>query len=107
MGLFSRWRGKSSEDKDNAQLIRRLDGRLVKYVTTRDPETSVESVIGHSGRINTLNGQITIVCNGTEVFRCDSQEASCGELMSLNGVVIQTGSGADKRVVVAYYQYYR
>ena len=106
MGLFSR---KSGADKENARLIERLDGRLVKYVAQRDPETSVEGVIGHTGRINTKNGFITIVCDGTEVFRCPAAGADCGELLSLDGVVIhginvKTGINC---IIVAYYKYYR
>ena len=96
-------------NKDNAKLIARLDGRAVKYVTRRDPETAIESVIGRTGRINTKNGFITIVCDGTEVFRCSSDNAQCGELLSLEGVTIrasdeQTGG---ETIIVAYYKYYR
>ena len=106
MGLFGK---RSQNDKDNRQLIARLDGRAVKYVAERDAETSVESVIGRTGRINTKNNHITIVCDGTEVFRCSSETAQCGELLSLDGVVIRavnTNSGKPC-IIVAYYQYYR
>ncbi|MDD2362285.1 MAG: hypothetical protein PHH84_04920 [Oscillospiraceae bacterium] len=96
-------------DKTKRQLITRLDGRAVKYVTKRDAETSVESVIGRSGRINTKNGYITIICDGTEVFRCSSDEAKCGELLSLDGVIIYTKDENSHQdiMVVAYYKYYR
>ncbi|HIZ20453.1 MAG TPA: hypothetical protein H9674_06310 [Firmicutes bacterium] len=101
MGLFGR--RKTSEDRETAALLARLDGKSVKYVTRRDPATQVETVIGHEGRLNTKDGQIVIVCNGTEVFRCPSAGARCGELLSLDGVTIRTDEG----MVVAYYQYYR
>ncbi|HIW74877.1 MAG TPA: hypothetical protein H9684_11185 [Firmicutes bacterium] len=101
MGLFGR--RPPAPDKETAALLARLDGKSVKYVTRRDPETQVETVIGHEGRLNTQEGQIVIVCNGTEVFRCPAAEARCGELLSLDGVTIRTGDG----MVVAYYQYYR
>ena len=101
MGLFGKRR--SPEDKETAALLARLDGRSVKYVTRRDLETGVETVIGREGRLNTKEGKIVIVCNGTEVFRCPAEDARCGELLSLDGVTIRTGEG----MVVAYYQYYR
>ena len=100
MGLFSK---QSKTDRENAKLIERLDGRAVKYVTERDPATGIESVIGREGRINTKNGTIAIVCNGTEVFRCSSDAAQTGELLSLEGVIIKTA----ETMVVAYYKYYR
>lgn len=77
-------------------------------MTRRDPETSAETVIGKAGRINTLHGQIVIVCDGREVFRCDAATARCGELMSLNGVVIRgREENGQETTVVAYYLYYR
>lgn len=99
----------SKADRENTQLITRLDGRSVKYVARRDTGDSVESVIGKTGRINTRNGSITIVCDGREVFRCNADDAQCGELLSLDGVVIR-GIDVDTgrpSIVVAYYQYYR
>ncbi len=104
--FFSR---QNKADKINKQLIARLDGRMVKYVTKRDTETSEETVIGHLGRINTKNGYITIVCDGTEVFRCLSSDAKCGELLSLDGVVIQTKDENSQHdtMIVSYYKYHR
>ncbi len=101
MGLFGGRKGR--EEKETLSLLARLDGKSVKYVTRRDPETQVETVIGHEGRLNTRDGQIVIICNGTEVFRCPAAGARCGELLSLEGVVIRSG----EKVVVAYYKYYR
>ena len=100
MGLFRR---KDAKEKDAAALLARIDGKAVKYVSRRDPATGVESVIGREGRINTREGQIVIVCNGSEVFRCPASDTQCGELLSLDGVIIRT----DGQTVVAYYQYYR
>lgn len=101
LGLFGK--RKSPEEKETAALLARLDGRSVKYVARRDPETQIETVIGHEGRLNTKDGQIVIVCNGSEVFRCPAEGARCGELLSLDGVVIR----AEGKIVVAYYKYYR
>lgn len=112
MGLFRSKRHKA--DGETARLIARLDGKSVKYVTRRAPDENgspAETVIGKQGRINTRNGRIVIVCDGTEVFRCMAESAQCGELMSLNGVVISGRDEADpaaqETTVVAYYLYYR
>lgn len=105
MALFSR---KKKPGADQRELLKRLDGRELQTVTRRDPETSAETVIGKAGRINTLHGQIVIVCDGREVFRCDAATARCGELMSLNGVVIRgREKNGQETTVVAYYLYYR
>ena len=105
MALFSR---KKKPGADHRELLERLDGRELQTVTRRDPETSAETVIGKAGRINTLHGQIVIVCDGREVFRCDAATARCGELMSLNGVVIRgREENGQETTVVAYYLYYR
>ncbi len=105
MELFSR---KKKPGADQRELLERLAGRELQTVTRRDPETSAETVIGKAGRINTLHGQIVIVCDGREVFRCDAATARCGELMSLNGVVIRgREENGQETTVVAYYLYYR
>ena len=75
MALFSR---KKKPGADQRELLERLDGRELQTVTRRDPETSAETVIGKAGRINTLHGQIVIVCDGREVFRCGAATARCG-----------------------------
>ena len=64
---------------DNRELYRRIDKKPLKYVTERDLETYVESVIGKEGRINIYDDEIAIQCNGTEVFRCKLDGADIGE----------------------------
>ena len=109
MGLFRKRRQAEGADP---HLLARMDGKEVKYVTRRELDESgspVESVIGKEGRLNTQNDRIVVVCNGTEVFRCPVEGAKCGELLSLEGVVIQgvnAYTGAPD-TIVAYYQYYR
>ena len=108
MGIFNRRQRR--EEKDNAQLIVRLDGRSVRYVARRELDESgspVETVLGKTGRINTRDGKIVIICDGTEVFRCSQQNARCGELLSLGGVVIENMGAGKTETVVAYYTYYR
>ncbi len=116
MGWFTR---RKKEDSADIRTIERLDGRELKYVTLRGVDEGggpVETVLGKTGRINALHEDIVIVCDGTEVFRCDKESAKCGELMSLDGVVV-TGVNRCARhaavpvnetvTVVAYYKYYR
>ena len=107
MGFF--YNSKRRIQRDNERLIAALDGRAIRYASERDSDTKTERVLGKSGRINTKNGVIMIMCDGSEVFRCDAKTARCGELMSLNGVVITGISNATGRetTVVGYYQYYR
>lgn len=96
-------------EKDSLELINKLNGCIVKYVTRREPDRSEESIIGKSGRIVLQDGNIIIVCDGAEVFKCRADDAECAELLSLNGVTIR---GIDmitgKRLMItAYYKYYR
>ena len=104
--MFSLFKKKKADHKE---LYRRIDKKPLKYVTERDLETSVESVIGKEGRINIYGDEIAIYCDGTEVFRCKLDDADVGELMSMEGAVLK---GVDLktgklRSLVAYYKYYR
>lgn len=103
---------KPSDTSGGDPLLRKIDGKELAYVTERiadDSGTVTERVLGKVGRINAHDGLITVVCNGTPLFSCNSDEAEYGELMSLAGVIIK-GTDRDSgafRTVVAYYQYYR
>ena len=105
MGLFSRKKKK----KEAGDLYQRIDKKLLRYVTERDLDTYVESVIGKSGMLNVYGDEIAVYCDGKEVFRSRLADSEVGELMSLEGAVIkgpdiQTGK---LRSIVAYYKYYR
>ena len=96
----------------NTELLAKIDGRIIRYVTCRGIDENgnpMETVLGKEGRINTLHDRIVISCSGTEVFRCDTALAKCGELMSLEGVVVTGPNQVTGRTesVVAYYKYYR
>mgnify|MGYP000017957307 CR=1 FL=1 len=110
MGLFGRKKAKTGGG--GAELLAKIDGRLVRYVTRRGVDENgspTETVLGKEGRIMTQNGRIVVMSGGREVFRCAAEEASCGELMSLEGVVF-TGPNelsGKRESVVAYYKYYR
>ncbi len=109
---FFKRRQKPSANSGGDPLLQKIDGKELAYVTERVPDESgtvIERVLGKVGRLNAHNGLITVVCNGTPVFSCCSEDAEYGELMSLAGVIIK-GTDRDSgvyRTVVAYYQYYR
>lgn len=106
MGLFS---GRKKK-KGIGDLYQRIDKKPLRYVTERDMETYVETVIGRSGRINIYQNEIiTIDCDGKEIFRAELTEAEVGELMSLEGATIKGKdlNSGKLRSIVAYYKYYR
>ncbi len=90
-------------------LYQRIDKKLLRYVTERDPETYVESVIGRDSRLNVYDDVITVWSDGKEIFRGLLEGADIGELMSLEGVSINAvdASTGKRRSIVAYYKYYR
>ncbi len=104
MGIFNRNREKA----ENNRLMERLDGRRITYAARRtfdEAGNPIEQVIGRLGSINTREGRIVIICDGAEVFRCPAEGASCSELLSLDGVVIQgndTQTGEPVTVVAKY-----
>lgn len=104
MGLFSRRR----EHAAQSDLIAKLHGKRIRYAARRTTDESgnpVEVILGKQGAINTLGGDIVVMCNAKEVFRCAAEGASCAELMSLGGVVISGVNAAtgEPDTVVAYY----
>ncbi len=111
MGIFSRNREKKQQ-QEKEDLLRRLDGRELHYVVRRNKSGSgpAEQVLGKGGRIMTASGQVRLMAGDTEVFCNDHPETvTCGELMSLNGVMFQGYNqllGQDD-TIICYYAYYR
>ncbi len=104
MGLFSRRREHAAQE----ELIAKLHGKAIRYAARRTTDANgnpVEVMLGKGGAINTLGGDIVLMCNAKEVFRCAIEGATCAELMSLGGVVISGVSAAtgEPDTVVAYY----
>lgn len=100
-------RRKKKDDIGN--LYQRIDKKLLRYVTERDPETYVEAVIGRDSRLNVYDDVITVWSDGKEIFRGLLEGADIGELMSLEGVSISAVDAltGKRRSIVAYYKYYR
>lgn len=107
MGLF-----RKKPDDDYKQVLKKLDGRQVKYVTRRSinaqgsPE---EQILGKDGRITALKTDISVLVGVEEVYRSPIAETQCSELLSGDGVVVKGYNhltGQDD-TLVAYYKYYR
>ena len=104
--LFSRRKRAASPDPDSIALLRRISGKHVTSVTAFGPD-GVEQVLGRDGAVNVAYDDVTIICNGSEVFRCRLETVTAGELISLNGARI---SGLDREgnrlsVLVHYSRY--
>lgn len=104
MGFFSRRR----EQAAATELEQKLNGRAIRYAARRTIDENgspVEVILGKNGAINVKNGEIVVMCNAKEVFRCAQETAECSELMSLNGAVIQgiNAVTGEPDTVVAYY----
>ena len=104
MGFFSRRR----EQAAATELEKKLNGRAIRYAARRtldDNGSPIEIILGKNGAINVKNGEIVVMCNAKEVFRCAMETAECSELMSLNGAVIKGVNAVtgEPDTVVAYY----
>jgi len=90
-------------------MYQRVDGKPLKYVTKRADGSYDEAVIGKDGRICINDTHITIMCNGTLVFKALLSDVKLGELMSLEGVTIEETNKdtGETQKIVAYYKYYR
>ena len=109
MGLFSKLfrREDVASKRYRLEYARKLDGKLLRYVTERLPDGEV--VIGKDGHI-TVKQDVLSVYGGAELlFRCDCESLAAAELMSHDGVMLE---GVDiltqkNRKLVAHYKYYR
>jgi len=101
--------GKVNENskKYKREKAKSYDGKLLRYVTESTEKGEV--VIGKDGNMTLHDGKLIINGSGKTLFVCDAEEVVCGDLMSLDGVVV---TGFDEvtgkeRSVVAYFKYYR
>ena len=101
---------KSKPDNDN--VLRQMDGREIKYVTKRtrrDDGTVREEILGKTGRIVVLDGEIRVMCGERDVFRCLATDATYYMLLSGDGITvsgINTING-EKMDIIVYYLYHR
>ena len=97
---------------ENEDVLLQMDGREIKYVTRRisTPDGCVkESILGKSGRIVVIDGEIRIMCGADDVFRCDAEESSYYTLLSGDGITVSGVNklNGEKMDIIVYYTYYR
>ena len=107
MSLFKR---KKTEEKLSFKLemAEKMIRNRLRYATERDGDT--DSVIGKNGGFNVRDGQLIVSADNRVIFRCNIEEMSVSELMSLEGVIITAPdieSGGKVRTIICYYVYYR
>lgn len=97
-----------SSPKYKRRAADRLDGKRLRYVTERDDQNE-DVVIGRAGYINVRNGELTVSCGIDTLFRVEVEGLTAGELMSLDGVILEGFDKQTQRVrkIIAYYVYYR
>ncbi len=103
---------KKKNKNPNADVLRQMDGREIKYVTkrTRTPDGDIKEIIlGKVGRIVVIENEIRIMCGTTDVFICDIEKATYFMLLSGDGITV---SGVNKinntqMDIVVYYKYHR
>ena len=106
--MFSFLRKKPKEDA----VLKQMDGRQIKYVTRRtvSADGSVnEEILGKSGRIVVIDGEIRVMCGETDVFRCMAQSAKYFTLLSGDGITVTGVNSLDgeNMDMIVYYTYYR
>ena len=107
MSLFKR---KNPEEKLSfkIKMAEKMVRNRLRYATERDGDT--DSVIGKNGGFNIRNGQLIVSADNRVIFRCNIEEMTVSELMSLEGVIITAPDieqGGKVRTIICYYVYYR
>ena len=96
----------------NENVLKQMDGREIKYVTrrirTEDGDVK-ELILGKSGRIIVIDGEIRVMCGAEDVFRCMAEDASYYLLMSGDGITVSgvNSINGEKMDIVVFYTYHR
>lgn len=104
--------GFKRKKNENENVLMEMDGREIKYVTRRiksDDGSVNETIMGKSGRIVVLDGEIRIMCGATDVFRCMAENATYYTLLSGDGITV-TGVNSlngEYMDMIVYYTYHR
>jgi len=109
MGLFKRLFANKNENSKSykREKAKSYDGKILRYVTEVTEQGDV--IIGKNGDITVREGRLIVCAGGKKLFDGLAEEITCGDLMSLDGVVI---TGYDEtehkeRSIIAYFKYYR
>ena len=97
----------TKERKAKIELAKKLNGKPLKCVCER--KNGIEEIIARDGAIVMDNGKIIIYGGQDIVFRADFMSVNAGELLSLEGIVVQgiDEMSGEERSIVAYYKYWR
>lgn len=104
--------GFKKKKEKNENVLLQMDGREIKYVTrrVRDEDGNVkELILGKSGRIVVLDGEIRVMCGETDVFRCMAENATYYVLLSGDGITVSGVNSIDgeQMDIIVYYTYHR
>ena len=102
------WFKKKKEDS----VLKQMDGREIKYVTRRvclSDGNIKEEILGKTGRMVVIDGEIRVMCGETDVFRCMAENATYFDLLSGAGVTISGVNTIDSENmdIIVYYTYHR
>lgn len=104
--------GFKKKKEKNENVLLQMDGREIKYVTrrVRDEDGNVkELILGKSGRIVVLDGEIRVMCGEADVFRCMAENATYYVLLSGDGITVSGVNSIDDEQmdIIVYYTYHR
>lgn len=104
--------GKKKKSNNGDPALSQMDGREIKYVTRRsrnEDGTVKELILGKSGRIAVIDGEIRVMCGTVDVFRCMAENAEYYTLMSGDGITVSGVNSIDgeQMDIIVYYTYHR
>ena len=105
--------GFSKKKRDaNADVLRQMDGREIKYVTRRirtEDGAVKEVILGKDGRIVVIEDEIRIMCGATDVFRCKTENATYYMLLSGDGITVSGVNEIDgnQMDIIVFYKSHR
>lgn len=96
----------------NEDVLRQMDGREIKYVTKRsrnEDGTVKEIILGKTGRIVVIDGEIRVMCDAKDVFCCDVQNSTYYTLLSGDGITVSGFNkvNGEQMDIIVYYTYHR
>ena len=101
--------GKKKKDHEVAspELLARINGKSLRYVTRREEGDYTETVVGKGGGLSVREGDVIVVCDNGVILKKPVSELVIGELLSRDGATFDYIEEGRKITVVAYYTYYR
>lgn len=105
MGLFRK-------KKNDNEILKIFDGRMVKYVTKRVllPDGTVNhDIVGKGGRIIFLDDMIKIFVGEKDIFIGDIGAVQCNMLLSGDGATVKGTNklSNEDELYTVYFSYYR